>query len=201
MALHVFEARYKEMVAYCLDEGCPFGIALIRRGNEVGDDEVEPYLVGTTAVIRETEEAGAGGMNLIVQGAERFRIRSFDESRSYLVARVQELEDDPWEGCEDELQVLDEAQRVFGDLAAAITERLDMQVHVRFNSEPSALSFAMAGMLSIAQIDRQRLLEVTSAADRFEEMLPIMRRLLEELKVPELKKSHYSEIRDWLQPN
>ena len=49
--LHVFEPRYKQLVSECLEEGAPFGVSLIREGDEAGDPAVSPYEVGTTAEI------------------------------------------------------------------------------------------------------------------------------------------------------
>ena len=36
LPLHIFEQRYREMVAHCLANDAPFGVVLIREGREVG---------------------------------------------------------------------------------------------------------------------------------------------------------------------
>ena len=36
LPLHVFEPRYRVMIRACIDEERPFGVALIRSGDEVG---------------------------------------------------------------------------------------------------------------------------------------------------------------------
>jgi len=50
LPLHVFEERYKQMINQCLESRSPFGVLLIRSGNEVGTP-TEPFEVGTTASI------------------------------------------------------------------------------------------------------------------------------------------------------
>ena len=45
LALKVFEPRYVEMTKACLRDGTPFGVCLIREGNEVGDPAI-PFDVG-----------------------------------------------------------------------------------------------------------------------------------------------------------
>ena len=50
LRLHVFEPRYRDLVAVCLDGDRTFGSVLIDRGSEVGGDDVRG-LVGTAAVI------------------------------------------------------------------------------------------------------------------------------------------------------
>ena len=58
LPLHIFEDRYRLMIRQCLAEENPFGVVLIRRGQEVGET-AEPYTVGTVARIREsTPSAG-----------------------------------------------------------------------------------------------------------------------------------------------
>ena len=48
--LHIFEQRYRQMIRFCLDNDQPFGIVMIRTGEEV-EGEAEPYLIGTAVRI------------------------------------------------------------------------------------------------------------------------------------------------------
>jgi uncharacterized protein len=41
--LHIFEQRYRQMIGECLRDDQPFGVVLIREGEEVGDPLVEPF--------------------------------------------------------------------------------------------------------------------------------------------------------------
>ena len=52
LPLHIFEERYRQMVARCVDRGEPFGVVLIRDGREVGGGTLSLADVGTTAIIR-----------------------------------------------------------------------------------------------------------------------------------------------------
>jgi len=58
--LHVFEERYRRMIAECLDANEAFGVVLIRDGREAGDPDVTPHDVGTTAEISEVTPLPAG---------------------------------------------------------------------------------------------------------------------------------------------
>src|SRR5581483_3931480 len=51
--LHVFEERYRRLIAECLDTGEAFGVVLLREGEEAGDPDAVPHDVGTTAEIAE----------------------------------------------------------------------------------------------------------------------------------------------------
>jgi Lon protease-like protein len=201
VALHVFEDRYKTMISRCVDDGSMFGVVLIREGEEVGDEDVEPYLVGTAASVQDVVRLPDGSMDIVALGSERFRVRELDRSRQYLVGRVEKVEDESWEGTEEDRLLLDQARHKFTELTQVLMDRLGLHVEVRLSADPTAVSFAMAGMLGVRQHARQHLLEVTSATERFAAMLPLMDSLIEGLKGHVLRRSHYSEIRHWLQPN
>ena len=88
LTLHIFEERYKEMVSRCIAEDIPFGVVLIREGQEVGSPAL-PFEVGTTAQIVSVEKLLQGRMNLIAVGRERFRLLDTSHARPYLVGRVE----------------------------------------------------------------------------------------------------------------
>jgi uncharacterized protein len=94
LPLHVFEPRYRAMVARCLEDGSPFGIVLIRDGREVGGGPTSIATVGTIAEIREAGKFSDGRYELLIVGARRFRIESVTVGREpYLVGEVEEIAD------------------------------------------------------------------------------------------------------------
>ena len=48
MKLRIFEARYMDMIASCMQAHRAFGICLIKQGSEVGE-AAEPHTVGVEA--------------------------------------------------------------------------------------------------------------------------------------------------------
>jgi Lon protease-like protein len=94
LPLHIFEPRYRALVARCLDEGGPFGVVLIRDGREVGGGPTSIATVGTVAEIREAGKFSDGRYELLVVGVRRFRIESVTVGREpYLIGQVEELEE------------------------------------------------------------------------------------------------------------
>jgi Lon protease-like protein len=87
LPLHIFEPRYREMIADCLASDRTFGVVFIREGSEVGDTSI-PHQVGTTAVIQEVEHLPDGRMNILTLGQERFRLERYHDRKAYLVGRV-----------------------------------------------------------------------------------------------------------------
>jgi Lon protease-like protein len=88
LPLHIFEDRYRMMVRHCLAEDKPFGVVLIRRGEEVGG-VAEPHSVGTIARIVESSHLPDGTMNIVSVGTERFRIRRLLHDQPYLRGEVE----------------------------------------------------------------------------------------------------------------
>ncbi len=190
--LHIFEERYKRMLNRCIQERRPFGVVLIRRGQEALGDLAEPYPVGCTAQLLHVQRLEQGRMNLAAVGQERFRVYSLDRvSEPYLVGQV-------------ELTPL--PMRVFPSLAQD-GERLRRQVEryiqlllsmngaqdgmaIRgetfalheFPQHPVELAYAAAGMLQIASSQKQALLEQDDPGALLAEMQMIYARELALLK-------------------
>jgi Lon protease-like protein len=94
LPLHIFEERYRLMIARCIERSEPFGVVLIREGNEVGPLAGRLADVGTTAVIREAGRYPDGRMDIMTVGGQRFRIHAVDEDREpYLVGDVTLLDE------------------------------------------------------------------------------------------------------------
>lgn len=94
LPLKVFETRYIDMVRECMKRSAPFGVVLIRSGQEVGI-AAEPESVGCLAHIVDWDMQDLGLMMLRTQGGERFRIldtRVLADQR--LEARVEMIEAD-----------------------------------------------------------------------------------------------------------
>ncbi len=165
MPLHVFEERYRLMIGRCLREKLPFGVVLIRSGEEVGGP-AEPYQVGTTARIARVQRLPDGRMNLVVFGERRFRIDGLDRSQPYLAGEVEYLESEDAGAPEAE----DEAQRVaalFGEqfrLTMAVTgqwvRRMDLP------GDPDALADFVGGHVQAPPPAKQELLETLSVPAR-----------------------------------
>ena len=86
LPLHIFEPRYRRMIADCLEEGHSFGVVAIREGSETGPST--PHDVGTLAKIVRIDRLEDGRMNLLVTGASRFTIVGTADDRPYLRGQI-----------------------------------------------------------------------------------------------------------------
>jgi Lon protease-like protein len=95
LPLHIFEPRYRKMVADCRDRPTPFG--LIYHDPDVqGPFLSEPGRVGTEALIEAFQAIPDGRSLILVRGGERFSIQREAETREpYYEAWVAPYRDEP----------------------------------------------------------------------------------------------------------
>ena len=171
LPLHIFEPRYKEMIAECLAQKRPFGVV---RAQDEGVAEV-----GCTAeILTVTKEYVDGKMDIVTQGRERFEVMQINQERSFLQAEVLYFQDEPGSATKQEV---DQALRLHNEilsLAGAEPEQASA-------AEDPQLSFHLAGVLPLDLDFKQTLLGMKSEAERlrgiiayFEALLPNLRRTM-----------------------
>lgn len=175
LPLHIFEPRYREMIADCQRQKRPFGVVLARPGSLPLLEE--PYPVGTMAEIRELDQLEDGRYILMAIGAQRFRILSQHRERPYLSGLV-ELYEDVAEPAEDLDLHFKLAYRLFGMyiemlLKAANEQDRDMREHLP--GHPEELSHFIAYFLDLQNEQKQHFLELTSTLQRLKEEIAILR--------------------------
>ncbi len=88
LPLHIFEDRYKEMMAAVLRAGSEFGVVLAAQGGIASAG-------CTAAVVEVVKRYDDGRMDVLTSGRRRFHIRSLDQELSYLRGGVEFFEDGP----------------------------------------------------------------------------------------------------------
>lgn len=182
MPLHIFEERYKRMIGLCLDERRPFGVALIRRGSEVGET-AEPFEVGTTAHIARVERLPEGRMNLVCWGGQRFRIRCITSREPYLVAEVEVLQTEGGGGAEEqEREMAEVAGALFAEYTRLYLALSNQWAHtIEMPSAPGALADFIASRLPAGLWTKQRLLEELSVSARLATEIDLLGDAIREL--------------------
>jgi Lon protease-like protein len=196
LPLHIFEQRYREMVAHCLANDAPFGVVLIREGREVGPTIPDLATVGTLAEIREANEYEDGRYDLVTVGTSRFSIDSVAVGReSYLVGKV-ELLPEVVENADGARTMADRLSERFVDYLRLLrpadgedSTGMDVQVEVEVREvpadeagaaegppgatrepvipeDPTALSYLLSGIIQVELPRRQALLEAKTTEAR-----------------------------------
>lgn len=198
--LHVFEDRYRKMVRECQAEDRPFGIVLIRNEGEDGGP-ADPYMVGTTVRMVKVHTFDDGRMDIHVQGERRFRIRRIDESNEYLVGYVEpviELEIEPSPRA-DALAM--RAREDFQLWMKRLFERQDFSVQVRFPDDVVALSFTIANLLPIENLEKQRLLETTDTLERLQGLIPLLEQQIVSVPTRTVSRHRPEDLDEWISRN
>ena len=77
LPLHIFEPRYRQMVAEWLAGYRIFGMVLLRPGYEADYDGAPPiYATGCSGLITHSEKLEDGRYNLVLRGLEKFAIEN-----------------------------------------------------------------------------------------------------------------------------
>ena len=173
LPLHIFEERYKAMVGDCLRNNRPFGVSLIRSGQEVGAP-AEPNRTGTTARVLRSELLEQGRMNILTKGERRYEIIEITQEEPHVAALVKLLGEpvgEDFSGITPELT--EEYTRLIRGLT---TLGGGYTAQVTVPEDPVELSYMIAANLDAPTPVRQELLEAPTAADRLNRLVPLLKR-------------------------
>jgi ATP-dependent Lon protease len=161
--LHIFEPRYRELVAECLEQGRPFGILLSE------DESLRE--VGTEALVLEVlEQTNDGRSTILVEGGERFRLSELTSGRSFRTGLAEPFADEQED--EPEAELVERALELFRRLAE-LTET-DVEELLEEGVEPRA--FAIAAHVELELGRKQELLELRSERQRMELLASLLER-------------------------
>jgi Lon protease-like protein len=154
LPLHIFEERYKRMIARCLDHGEPFGIVF-------RDDEGGARRIGCEARVTEvTERFDDGRLNIIVTGERPFRVLDRFEAAEYPAGEVEPVESPP----DDDDEATDsaaEAREAFAELVRHVGGDPPDDAELETYD-----SYGIAARVELPAETKQRLLELRSEPER-----------------------------------
>lgn len=160
--LHIFEPRYRALLADCLAGDRRFGIL------PPGTDGAPPATgtIGTVAGIRGTQPLPDGRSNVVVEGEERFMVRRFlDEGAPYFLALVDPFDDEPDEDDAPDSEVA--SLRALADRMDTCQKTLTGSGHHgAWAADAGGLSFQVAALLDVDPTFKQRFLTIRSARHR-----------------------------------
>ena len=175
MPLHVFEQRYREMVADVLKTDRSFGL-IFHDWDEQGPFLGEEGRVGCLAEIEQHEELEDGRFILIVRGAGRFAIdEGLDQESLYFEAIVTDHKDtSAMRGEEMEFR-RGESVQLLDELLDLLPDRPD---HLDELSVHSELSYSLAQAIQMEFPWHQRLLEIQDEGSRLERIDQVLRAMI-----------------------
>lgn len=157
LPLHIFEERYRVMVADALRGDRIIGMVLLRPDYQADYDGRPPiYPIGCAGVISHAEQLEDGRYNIVLRGIEKFHVTSEEHERAYRVAQVTAMAESP--SAADREQLRKDRLRIEALMAAAI-ERTGADPRFPPAVPDEDLVNALAQYLEFEPIERQALLE------------------------------------------
>jgi Lon protease-like protein len=177
LPLHIFEPRYREMIAECIAGNIAFGVVRAQRDGLA--------VVGCTArVIRVMQSYPDGRSDILAQGVERFEIVQLDNSRNFLQAEVDLLPDvaPATRAAREECVAFHfEALHLMGSSHASMHLNLDAPV-----------AYLLAAVMPADLNFQQALLAMRSDAERTETLSSYYRAILPKLRSAAQTSEHAS---------
>jgi len=169
LPLHIFEPRYRTMVADALAGDRVIGMTLLRPGWERDYHGRPPvYDRGCAGRIEEHEALPDGRSNIVLRGLTRFRILEEHAGKPYRLASVAALADET-----GETEPVQAARRALmaaigraGDGPHVLVIKPDVPDEVFVN--------ALAQSLALSAVERQSLLECDGVLERYRRLLSIL---------------------------
>ncbi len=170
MPLHIFEERYKRMVARCLEESEPFGVVF-------RDDDRGARRIGCEARVTEvTERFDDGRLNIVVTGERPFRVLDRFEAAEYPAGEVEPV---ATPADTDEAEGSDSAAAA-RDAFAELVRRVGGEEPDR--SELEAFdSYGIAARVELPAETKQELLELRSEPERMTVLAEALQMLIKTL--------------------
>ena len=173
LPLHIFEPRYKQLVADCVEQRKDFGVVLVHQG--------QLYQNGTCARIENIlERFDDGRLKILTLGKRRFRVKRLVEGKPYL-----EGEEEFWDDRDSPSAALDLLLRQIVTLVRDYTELTGKIADTSLieNYTPFGFSFFLAEINMYSLTRQQEILEMNSAEERLISGLQSLTQLIQKLKI------------------
>jgi ATP-dependent Lon protease len=153
--LHIFEERYKELIAECLADEQEFGL--------VYADAQGLREIGTrAAVVDVLARLEDGRMNIVVEGRERFRLLELTSGRTFQTGEIEPYldADDPADP-----EAVQKALALFNKLKELTGSEVEVP-----DAGAAQLSYELAARVELAPESKQALLQESSERLRVEQV-------------------------------
>jgi hypothetical protein len=173
LPLHVFEPRYRQMVADTLAGDRMIGIVLLQAGFEADYDGRPPvYDVGCAGLITHVERVPGGLFNMVLRGLEKFRIVGEEEPTSDVLYRRALVAPIVEPASDEQATALRAERRRLEALVAPLLEGAEQHLPPAMPDED--LVNALAQYLELDPVERQALLERSDPLARCRSLIELL---------------------------
>jgi Lon protease-like protein len=172
LPLHIFEQRYRDMIADALSGDRIIGMVLLQPGYESNYEGRPPvYKVGCAGVITHAEPLSDGRYNIVLRGLEKFRVNGEERSKRYRLAHIEAL---PEQTSETDREAIRRHRQKLETLLAAAIERAGSDPKFPPAVADEDLVNALAQYLQLEPLERQALLERNGCLDRCRGLIELL---------------------------
>jgi Lon protease-like protein len=150
LPLHIFEPRYRSMVADALNSDRTIGMAMMKPGWQGQGSHPDIHAIGGAGEIVEHEELSGGRYNIVLEGQFRYRVLTETAPDPYRVASVEEVASIPFATAQEESRIVSLAREAFRSVLSEMdlpplpeqavgAERLASEIALRLRYAPEEL--------------------------------------------------------------
>jgi Lon protease-like protein len=177
LPLHVFEPRYRAMMADALRVGQTICMALLRPGWEAdyhGSPEV--YRVACVGRVVQHQMLEDGRYNVTLHGETKVEIEGMERDQPYRVARVRTVEEDrSWIASRDVQEDVAELLSLFRRVRQGESAGIELAQILGVHTSPEAIVNTVAMNVNVEPRVKQELLELDSLGSRFRAIVRYLR--------------------------
>jgi Lon protease-like protein len=174
LPLHIFEERYKLMIAECIERQAAFGIVFFN-GSDI-------QTTGCTAsILKVLKRYRDGRLDILTHGEERFVIKDMYDHKPYLEGRVTFFEDEPDENVDACQQLARSGMELLKQFATIAEIKDGYGFSETLDSE--SISFVIAGCEGFSKEEKQQFLEMTSTYKRLRKSVAALEKIIERTKI------------------
>jgi ATP-dependent Lon protease len=193
LPLVVMQGESVRLVDEAMAKNRIIGLVVSKKPQEgIKPDHSDLASIGTSALILKMAKTQDNRTQLLVQGLHRFKIKSWENSRPYLRARIQLLEDDETKGKETEAlmsNLIGQFIRIV-ELSPGLPPEIGQMA--KSIPEPGTLADMVASTINATPQEKQKVLETQNVKERLKE---VTRLVNHQLSVLELGNKIQSQVK------
>ena len=177
LPLHIFEPRYRTMIADVLGGGQTMVVALLKRGWEQDYEGCpEAHSIACLGRVVQHHELPDGCYNIMLHGEEKVFLDRYERQQPYRIARVRRVEEDrTWAGGEGAATMAAELIELYRRAHQRQGTALDLAHLLGPHVSPEAVVNTIAMNLDGESDVRQQLLELDGLEMRFQALHQLLR--------------------------
>jgi Lon protease-like protein len=191
LPLHIFEARYRQMLADCLAGERRLAVVLLKQGWEADYYGRPPVCsVAGAGEIVASEGLPDGRSNVLLKGLGRIMIEGeIPSPKPYRIARASWLQDVYRSGSEGDLASgVDRLRHLCGELVSQLPEPVPALLEILTQRDsPGVFVDRLSSLVMREPEERQRLLELSDVQQRIAEVIAYLEALVGRMKQGSLR--------------